>query len=132
VNDSLFVYGTLQSGFSNPAADRLRRESRPLGPATAHGHLYDVSRVHITGRYPGFVPDSASGAVHGELLQIPDPNRTFPWLDPYEGSEYERRLIEVMDSDGRKIDAWCYVYAGSVEGLALLRAGRWMYGEPAR
>jgi gamma-glutamylcyclotransferase (GGCT)/AIG2-like uncharacterized protein YtfP len=127
VSEFLFVYGTLQTGFSNPAAARLREESRLVGPAVARGRMYDVSRSHLTGRYPGFIPDEEGGPVHGELLEVSQPARTFLWLDPYEGFEYRRDVVPVRDEAGRRIDSWCYTFVDSVDGLAMIRSGRWGY-----
>ncbi len=138
VTEQLFVYGTLKSTytgrFGGDKRDRLHRESRMLGPAQLRGRLYDL------GRYPGIVDTSEPGEiVHGELVALTDPTRTFIWLDAYEGivsgtssaSEYRRELrgVYLLDAVGRPVgpatQAWVYIYARDLGGARLVPSGRW-------
>lgn len=118
-NDLFFVYGTLMSSFQGGPAIFLRKNARFLGDATCAGYLYRVSW------YPGLVL-SPHGRVHGELYQINSTSQSLFWptLDEYEGvdnlstlcgEEYCRKLIEI-EMDGRKREAWTYVYVGEVKG----------------
>jgi gamma-glutamylcyclotransferase (GGCT)/AIG2-like uncharacterized protein YtfP len=85
--DLLFVYGTLRSEFDNPYAKLLRSQAELVGPATVMGSIFQIAH------YPGYRPDPP-GVVHGELYRLADPAATLKILDDYEGSEYERVLIE--------------------------------------
>ena len=143
----IFVYGTLMPasigvmGFGPRA--RLAAESSPLAPATVVGLIYDL------GSYPGLVlPVSPAGVqvrcgtnadvsrVHGEVLELKDPVRTFAWLDRYEGiapgaprCEYRRDVLQA-ELSGRAqgpqtIDAWVYVYQGPLNRARMVKNGRW-------
>jgi|SRR5580704_10310251 gamma-glutamylcyclotransferase (GGCT)/AIG2-like uncharacterized protein YtfP len=94
VQDLLFVYGTLRSEFNNPFARMLRKDATLVGGATVPGSIYRVSE------YPGFRPEPA-GVVHGELYRLSQPAATLKALDDYEGSEYERVMLN---------GAWIYQY----------------------
>lgn len=129
----LFVYGTLLSGDTGPGGraqrDRLAREAHVLGPATVLGRLYHL------GRYPGLAREAGPGeVVHGELLELPTPDKTLAWLDAYEGivpgdhphNEYERKMIDVTLASGGRVAAWTYVYRLSIANKALIATGRWL------
>ena len=101
-NDLLFVYGTLLTRARGElGADmraRLKKVSSSLGEATIPGRLFDL------GTFPVMIAAAApSDVVHGEVLQLDDPESTFVWLDPYEGitpghrrqDEYERVLSRI-------------------------------------
>lgn len=128
----LFVYGTLKSShkgaFGQDKRDRLHRESRLLGPATASGRLFDL------GDYPGLVaPDTPGDVVHGEVVELADPETSFRWLDAYEGirtdtlhaSEYHREPRRVRLASGTELTAWVYIYARDVSGARLVTGGTW-------
>lgn len=129
----LFVYGTLLSGDTGPGGraqrDRLAREARVLGRATVPGRLYHL------GRYPGLSREAGLGEiVHGELLELPTPDKTLAWLDAYEGiipgdhphNEYERTMMDVTLASGERVAAWTYVYRQSIADKALIATGRWL------
>lgn len=128
----LFVYGTLKSShtgiFGRDKRDRLQRESRMLGAATLPGRLYDL------GDYPGLiVSDTANGLVHGEVVELSDPGRSFLWLDAYEGirpdapqaNEYRREQHSVRLVSGAELMAWVYIYAQDVSAARLVTSGTW-------
>jgi gamma-glutamylcyclotransferase (GGCT)/AIG2-like uncharacterized protein YtfP len=94
VLDLLFVYGTLRSDFNNRYARLLRKDAVLVGPATVSGSIYRLSH------YPAFRPEPA-GVVHGELYRLNQPAATLKALDDYEGSEYERVMLN---------GAWIYQY----------------------
>lgn len=143
----IFVYGTLKSaargalGFGPRA--RLAAESRYLAPATVVGMLYDL------GSYPGLVlpaspeclslrrgTNAEAMTVHGEVFELSDPARSLVWLDRYEGiapgnpySEYKRvvRNATIYDQgpSASTIEAWVYVYQGSLNRARKLPGGKW-------
>ncbi len=129
----LFIYGTLRSGaigaLGKLERERLARESRSLGAATMGGaRLYDL------GRYPGLVESgAASDIVHGELVFLANPLRTFVWLDAYEGvlagdpegSEYARFERSVRLQRGSELSAWVYVFLKDVARRRAIVSGRW-------
>jgi gamma-glutamylcyclotransferase (GGCT)/AIG2-like uncharacterized protein YtfP len=93
----LFVYGTLRSQFTNDYAVLLRAQAELVGPASVRGAIYRV------GHYPAWKPAPA-GEVWGELYLLREPERTLQELDAYEGSEFERVLVNCPEP------AWIYRY----------------------
>ena len=130
--DLLFVYGTLLSGDKGPTGvsqrARLARDATVLARGTVEGRLYDL------GRYPGIVVPAPGELVHGEVLALETPERTLRWLDIYEGmvpgrhqhNEYERLRLPVTLEDGGRVEAWAYVYRGSLTGARHIGDGRWL------
>ena len=103
----LFVYGTLRRSFDNQAAKQLRDCSRFVGEGTVRAELHQLNG------YTGMVPDPDSGnLVRGEIFEIIEPAHLWPVLELYEGSEFERRLVEVTLEKGKKLQVWAYVYVG--------------------
>ena len=82
----LFVYGTLRSEFDNEYARLLRSQAEPVGRATVTGSIYRVQH------FPAFRPEPA-GEVRGELYRLRDPETTLKALDEYEGTEFERVVV---------------------------------------
>ena len=130
MTDLLFVYGSLMPSsaarFGREQRDRLAAESERLGAAVIDGRLYDL------GSYPGLI--EGGGEVHGELLRLPDPARSFAWLDPFEDilpeqdrdSDYERVVRPVRLEGCRVLDAWVYLWVKPVTGARLIADGRWV------
>jgi gamma-glutamylcyclotransferase (GGCT)/AIG2-like uncharacterized protein YtfP len=128
----LFVYGTLMShavgALGKAQRERLQRESRSLGAATMTGaRLYDL------GRYPGLVESGAAAdIVHGEVVALANPQRTFLWLDAYEGviagspeaSDYARLERSVRLAAGGEVSAWVYVFLREVAHRRAITGGR--------
>ena len=102
----LFVYGTLRRGAAREPARRLANEARHLGLAEITGELL------LLGRYPGLV--DGKHRVTGDLFELANPRISLPWLDEYEGPEFEREVRPVTLADGRGIRAWVYRYLGEV------------------
>jgi gamma-glutamylcyclotransferase (GGCT)/AIG2-like uncharacterized protein YtfP len=106
--------------------ERLARESSNLGPAILSGAaLYDL------GRYPGLRDsDHGDDLVHGEALELLDPERTFVWLDEYEGitppgtSEYVRAKREISLAGGERLTAWVYMLRDAPSHRRIA-SGRW-------
>ncbi|HWB45274.1 MAG TPA: gamma-glutamylcyclotransferase family protein [Hyphomicrobiaceae bacterium] len=124
----LFVYGSLLSAVRHPMGERLRREATLVGPASMRGRLYRIAS------YPGLVEGGGLNArVYGELYALAHPDRTFKWLDAYEGirpgnagsNEYERVERAVQRDSGGAAKAWVYLYLGDVSRLVLVAGGRW-------
>jgi gamma-glutamylcyclotransferase (GGCT)/AIG2-like uncharacterized protein YtfP len=138
----LFVYGTLMVGADGPygqaARGRLAQEAPQRIAASTAGQLFEL------GQYPGLVlvndsaanapaSDPATDIVHGQLLLLPDPLATWPWLDAYEGiaaatpdeNEYVRILRNVTTASGAVLSAWTYVYRKPVLQQRRIAGGRW-------
>lgn len=103
----LFVYGTLRSEFDNRHARLLRAKAALVGRATVPGSIYRIRH------YPGYKPDPA-GEVHGELYRLTDPEGTLAALDEYEGTDFERVIVN---------GAWLYQYKKSPPGEKRILSG---------
>ena len=102
----------------------LEREARLLGPARFAGRLYDL------GAYPGVVDGASRDVVHGELWEL-DPVRAteaLEALDRYEGRVFERVVREVVLGDGRRLDAFVYLFRGEVRAGRRIRSGDYLEG----
>ncbi len=126
--DRLFVYGTLRAGASHDAARRLFEHVRGAMAATVPGRLFDL------GAYPGLVVDAtASTRVHGELLELDDPDPLWTILDRYEGCgaddphphEFVRTTTQVQVDGGRCVEAAVYVFALPTSGRPVIASGDW-------
>jgi gamma-glutamylcyclotransferase (GGCT)/AIG2-like uncharacterized protein YtfP len=125
----LFVYGTLMKvgagALGTAERGRLFRESRHLGVAAMSGaELYDL------GDCPGLSNSADHGnVVHGEVIELFDADRTFVWLDDYEGlgsqSEYLRELRRVLVVGERELDAWVYLLRCAGDPGKRIFSGRW-------
>lgn len=123
----LFVYGSLRSGFRNPAYDYITRYFNLLGEAVVRGKLHDA------GENPVAVSDPGDHFITGELYELKDP-AMFEWafeqLDDYEGinSEpgnrplYKRETADIY-REGNATRAWLYWYNGDVTGMPILEMG---------
>lgn len=123
----LFVYGSLRSGFHNPAYDYISKYFTLICEAKVKGRLHDM------GGYPAAVNTSDDSFIVGELYDLKDP-QDFSWaieqLDDYEGVNpeegetalYKRDLTDVLyNSDTTK--AWIYWFAGDVQGQPMIPSG---------
>lgn len=104
-----------------------------------HGHL--SGRLYDLGAYPAAVIDrTVSGVVVGEVYRMNEPDRLLPLLDRYEGCtpdlpephEYRREVHAVQLADGRRIEAWVYVWNRSTEGLRPIPGGDYVAAEANR
>lgn len=123
----LFVYGSLRSGFHNPAYDYISKFFTLDGEATVKGKLYDM------GSYPAAVPSESEHFIVGELYELKQAE-DFSWaiaqLDEYEGvnpgddelPQYKRAIVEVQMNE-EKSNAWIYWFVGSVEGQPIIASG---------
>ncbi len=123
----LFVYGSLRSGFRNPAYQYLACYFSLKGEAVVQGKFYDK------GDYPVAIPSEADAFITGELYTANNPDE-FEWaiaqLDDYEGLNveagekplYKRELVTVYQQ-GQPSLAWIYWYNGPVDGMAEIATG---------
>ena len=138
----LFVYGTLKRGFWNhevfcgdavsirEATVRGRLYELPSGipvlevpeqDIIAHGSadiLEDIAmQCRLEANTTGYFECSGEGwqQIEGELITLPDPERTLPPIDRLEGfdpnsvSLYRRVLVPIRLPDECSATAWCYV-----------------------
>jgi gamma-glutamylcyclotransferase (GGCT)/AIG2-like uncharacterized protein YtfP len=117
----IFVYGSLRSGFRNPAYQYLYNYFTLLGEAVVKGKFYDK------GAYPVALATDTDDYINGELY-LADDEESFQWaiaqLDDYEGLNveagesplYKRELVTVYQNGIPSI-AWIYWYNRSVEGF---------------
>ena len=114
---NLFVYGSLRRGMQNEFARLLHERSDFVGVGQVRGTLYDL------GAYAGLVVSAnAQGWVHGEVFGIKD-DKLIVKLDEYEGTEYERVVVDATLDSGQVTRCWVYSYRGSVSGRSEIRSG---------
>ena len=123
----LFVYGSLRSGFRNPAYQYLTQYFHLLGEALVQGKFYDK------GPHPVAIPATDEAFITGELYVFNNPEE-FKWvieqLDDYEGINveagetpmYKRDLVTVFQN-GISSTAWIYWYNGSVADMKEIATG---------
>src|SRR6476661_1796097 len=123
----LFVYGSLRSGFRNPAYQYLTRFFTLQGEALVKGRFYDKGSIPVA------VPTTDDHFITGELYMINNPEE-FTWameqLDDYEGIHVEageiplyRRETTEAYQEGKSTLSWIYWYNGGVEGLPEIHTG---------
>jgi len=126
----LFVYGSLRSGFRNPAYQYLSRYFRLLGDATVKGKLYDM------GEYAAAVSTDEERFIHGELYEVNEPLE-FDWaisqLDDYEGINVEvgERPLYIRAAvsaymNGAESKTWIYWFNGNTDGYPEVMSGDMM------
>lgn len=125
--DHLFVYGTLMKGDKSPYAHLLQARAKYIGYASAAGRLYHL------GAFPGAVFDERSHSkVRGEVYRFAGKSLLLA-LDRYEGCHeadggrdplFERTMIGVRLATGSFIEAWTYIFIGSVAGRPVISSGR--------
>ena len=125
--NQLFVYGSLRSGFRNPAYHYLTKYFHLAGDAVVKGKLFDM------GEYPVAIGTEEEKFISGELYVINNPAE-FSWaiaqLDDYEGMNveagetplYKREAVKVFIK-GQGSDAWIYWFNGPVEGYPEIVSG---------
>jgi gamma-glutamylcyclotransferase (GGCT)/AIG2-like uncharacterized protein YtfP len=126
MSEHLFLYGTLLPGDEAGESSGIVRKLKRVGSATVRGRLYDF------GDYPGAVIDrSAKTSIKGELFELPNDDSTLKALDDYE--EFNRtdrknslfvRIRTVAElHDGRRLNAWVYVYNRDPGSARLIASG---------
>ena len=123
----IFVYGSLRSGFRNPAYEYLTRYFKYNGEALVKGKFFDA------GSHPVALPTNDEHFILGELYNM-NSEEEFSWaftqLDDYEGLNvevgetplYKRSLVEVYQNGETQI-AWIYWYNQSIDGMPEIETG---------
>jgi gamma-glutamylcyclotransferase (GGCT)/AIG2-like uncharacterized protein YtfP len=123
----LFVYGSLRSGFHNPAYQYLSQYFNLVGEGIVKGKLFDK------GEYPVAIPTSEENFITGELYSINNETE-FPYairqIDDYGGVHieagetplYKREAVAVLQNN-QQHTAWIYWFNGTVDGLAEIESG---------
>lgn len=139
MTELLLVYGSLMpelldAPFGRPQRQRLAAESTVIGGATVAGTLYDL------GEHPAMLtpPAEQGDAIHGTLLRLFDPARTFAWLDEFEdvdpsGVETESGYIReqmTVARDGQAQEAWVYIMRRVPPGSHRIPTGKWHAPSP--
>lgn len=116
---NLFVYGSLRSGFNNPAYGYISKYFTLIGEAYVNGKLYQLSD------FPVAVPSENDSLIKGELYTIKVPSEcswAFAQLDDYEGVQAEegehplyKRVLTAVFMNDKEEKAWVYWYNGSIE-----------------
>jgi gamma-glutamylcyclotransferase (GGCT)/AIG2-like uncharacterized protein YtfP len=125
--NKLFVYGSLRSGFGQPAYAYLSRYFHLLGNGMVKGNLYDM------GAYAAAKPTDEPKFIHGELYEINQMDE-LGWaigqLDEYEGvcvepgerPLYIREAVNVL-LDSQEHKAWIYWFNGDTAGYPEILSG---------
>ncbi len=121
----MFVYGTLMKGLEGDWQNKVG--ARLVGRGRVKGKLYDL------GEYPGavYTPGESDEYVKGELYEVNDPELATRILDRYEEffptqphrSLFVRTVAPVLLEDGRRENAWVYVYNQPVDEANLIPGG---------
>ena len=117
----LFVYGTLQSGFTKNRFSRyLAQNADLIGRALMPGRLFELKR------YPGLrPPQSEDDWVSGEVYRLRHPVPTLQTLDAYEASDYRRvRRLATLEG-GRTVRCWVYVFWKPLARHRRVLSGSW-------
>lgn len=123
----IFVYGSLRSGFQNPAYGYISKHFTLVSQAKVKGKLFDL------GSYPAAVPTEEDVYIIGELYQHNKPAE-FSWaigqLDDYEGVtpdeddvQLYRREKTTAYYDEKTADAWIYWYTGTIDDQPVIPSG---------
>lgn len=126
--DYLFVYGTLRRDAGHAMAKLLAASSTHVGLGWFQGRIYRVSW------YPCAIPsDAAADRVVGDVfaLQPEASAEILETLDEYEGTKteggrppyYRRERRRVTLEDGRKIEAWIYLFNRPTDRLERIESG---------
>ena len=126
-SSKIFVYGSLRSGFRNPAYEYLTRYFKYSGEALVKGKFFDA------GSHPVALATNDEHFILGELYTM-NSEEEFSWaftqLDDYEGLNvevgetplYKRDLVEVYQNGETQI-AWIYWYNQGVDGMPEIETG---------
>ncbi|WP_274362838.1 gamma-glutamylcyclotransferase [Paenibacillus thermotolerans] len=128
MDNKVFVYGSLQKGMGNHRI--VQRYVRSVQNASMRGWMFNL------GCYPGVVV--GSGVVHGQLLELSQPERALSAMDILEGfqePEHPRNLFErvktiVSLDHGQTAECFAYILhdrnkAEICESAAFLPSGKW-------
>jgi gamma-glutamylcyclotransferase (GGCT)/AIG2-like uncharacterized protein YtfP len=124
---NLFVYGSLRSGFHNPAYQYLSQYFNLIGEGIVKGKLFDK------GEYPVAILTSEEKFITGELYTINSAaefSYAIGQIDDYEGvlaeagetPLYKREAVTVLQNN-QQHTAWIYWFNGTIDGLAAIASG---------
>lgn len=128
MNEHLFAYGSLKTGFAPPEIAKTVEKLKYAGDGFVYGRLYDL------GAYSGAVlGNAANGKIYGVVYEIPSEVDVLEVLDEYEGivphqpesSLFIRKRTAIFLESGEKIDGWIYVYNRTTESAPLIENGIW-------
>jgi gamma-glutamylcyclotransferase (GGCT)/AIG2-like uncharacterized protein YtfP len=117
----LFVYGSLRSGFKNPAYAYLTAYFEYSGEAKTKGIFYEKQNVPVA------IATIENNFIIGEVYTLKN-EEEFSWafeqLDDYEGLHvmpneqplYKREIIAITQN-GVEDKVWVYWYNGNTDGL---------------
>lgn len=91
--------------------------ARFLFEASIPGTLYKVDW------YPGITLNGNTD-IQGEVYELSKSHLRD--LDTYEGDEYTRRRVSVLDPDGQKNQVWIYEYNADTKNLQTIPSGNWL------
>ena len=111
----LAVYGTLRRGGGAHVILKLLN-AKFLGKGKVRGYRMLASSVPFAVR-------SESDSIVVELYDVPD--EKIPLLDYYERG-YVRRKVKVELEDGKKAEAWMYVWELPLEDVVPVEGGDWV------
>lgn len=126
-NFSLFVYGSLRSGFKSPAYDYISRYFQFVSDGKVRGYLYDL------GEYPAALPTTDDAFIVGELYVARDRGQfeyVIAQLDDYEGvtpepgeSPLYNRILSEVETEKGTVNAWVYWYNGNITDRPIVESG---------
>jgi gamma-glutamylcyclotransferase (GGCT)/AIG2-like uncharacterized protein YtfP len=130
----VFFYGTLCAGQAAHRRLGLRGRLVPLGERIVRGALFDL------GPFPGLV--LGAGETRAQLYRFKD-RGVLERLDRYEGFDPARpsaspflrttvRAPRFASTPAPTLEAWIYVYNGSVTGRARIPGGYWIDYQQSR
>jgi gamma-glutamylcyclotransferase (GGCT)/AIG2-like uncharacterized protein YtfP len=127
MDDLVFFYGTLMSGFRREGRTGVDDQLRSVGRGSIAAALFDL------GLYPAAIPASDS-RVTGEVHRMLDVSHVLAVLDEIEGysasnpftSLYTREHIEVTLDDGTVVNAWVYLYNAPLAGAPQILSGDYL------
>ena len=124
----LFVYGTLLDS-GNSYGAYLRQHCTLLQPGKFRGKLYDI------GEYPGAIADENNDQyIYGSIYLMDEPEKILTIIDDYEGFGQDQdqpnlftRVMVSVETTGDPIECWVYVYNLPVDGLLLIKSGKYKF-----
>lgn len=119
----IFVYGTLMAApllawvLTGSSAD-----ASPVLSKRKRAHISGFARHPVLGSdYPALMRATEGSIVDGYLI-FPNDQAECNKLDNFEGETYTRTMVEAIEEDGTRVEAYVYLWAGSGDALS---SGEW-------